>query len=55
MLELTKSYIKAFNEKNLNTIASLVDEQFILEDPAVKHLEGKNACLKAINSLYLAQ
>lgn len=52
MLELTKNYIKAFNNKDLNAIANLVDENFILEDPAVKHLEGKNVCLEAINSLF---
>lgn len=50
--KLTQNYIKAFNDKDLKTISSLLDENFILEDPAVKHLEGKQICLNAINELF---
>lgn len=39
--ELTKMYIKAFNDKNLKQIADLLDEKFALEDPVVKRIEGK--------------
>lgn len=50
--KLTQSYIEAFNNKNLEKISSLLDENFILEDPAVKHLEGKQKCLEAINNIF---
>ncbi|HEA8077162.1 TPA: nuclear transport factor 2 family protein [Campylobacter jejuni] len=50
--ELTKIYIKAFNDKNLKQIADLLDEKFVLEDPVVKRIEGKNECLKTIEDIF---
>ncbi len=50
--KLTQSYVKAFNDKDLDKVASLLDENFILEDPAVLHLEGKEKCLEAIKELF---
>lgn len=42
---LTKKYITAFNDKNLKEIAILLNDNFILEDPVVKRIEGKDKCL----------
>lgn len=49
---LTKQYIEAFNNKNLDEIAKLLDENFILQDPVVKRIFGKNECLKAIENIF---
>ncbi|ECQ2982638.1 nuclear transport factor 2 family protein, partial [Campylobacter jejuni] len=46
--ELTKKYITAFNDKNLKEIANLLNDNFVLEDPVVKRIEGKDKCLLAI-------
>ncbi|MBS4235909.1 nuclear transport factor 2 family protein [Campylobacter vulpis] len=49
---LTKTYIKAFNDKDLKGVEALLDEDFILEDPAVKRIEGKQKALGAIESIF---
>lgn len=49
---LTKAYIKAFNDRNLESIGALLDEDFILQDPAVKRIEGKQKALEAIESIF---
>ncbi|ARR01041.1 MULTISPECIES: nuclear transport factor 2 family protein [Campylobacter] len=49
---LTKQYIKAFNNKNLDEIAKLLDESFILQDPVVRKISGKNKCLNAIEDIF---
>lgn len=50
--ELTKKYITAFNDKNLKEIAILLNDNFILEDPVVKRIEGKDKCLLAIQNIF---
>lgn len=49
---LTKKYITAFNDKNLKEIAILLNENFILEDPVVKRIEGKDKCLSVIQNIF---
>ncbi|EEL0809736.1 nuclear transport factor 2 family protein [Campylobacter jejuni] len=50
--ELTKKYITAFNDKNLKEIAILLNDNFILEDPVAKRIEGKDKCLLAIQNIF---
>ncbi len=50
--ELTKKYIEAFDSKDLATCAELFTDDFALEDPVVKRIEGKNEVLKAIKSIF---
>ncbi|EAK0465962.1 nuclear transport factor 2 family protein [Campylobacter upsaliensis] len=49
---LTKAYIKAFNDRNLESVGALLDEDFILQDPAVKRIEGKQKALEAIENIF---
>jgi ketosteroid isomerase-like protein len=50
--ELTRQYIHAFNNKNLVEISELFIDSFILEDPVVKRLEGKENALKYIKDIF---
>lgn len=50
--ELTKNYIEAFDSKNLEKCAELFIEDFALEDPTVKRIEGKDKVLKAIRDIF---
>lgn len=52
ILDSTKSYIKAFDSKDLNTINELLDSNFVLEDPVVKRIQGKQKCLDAIEDIF---
>jgi ketosteroid isomerase-like protein len=52
--ELTKKYIDAFDNKDLEKISVLVSDKFILEDPVVKRIEGKDEVLKAIGNIFNA-
>ncbi|HEC1548523.1 TPA: nuclear transport factor 2 family protein [Campylobacter upsaliensis] len=49
---LTKAYIKAFNDRDLKGVCALLDEDFVLEDPAVKRIEGRQKALGAIESIF---
>ena len=50
--ELTEKYIEAFDSKNLDKCAELFTENFALEDPVVRRIEGKVEVLKAIKSIF---
>ena len=50
--ELTEKYIEAFNSKDLGKCAELFTENFALEDPVVRRIEGKVEVLKAIKSIF---
>lgn len=50
--ELTKIYIEAFDLKDLQKCSELFREDFVLEDPVVKRIEGKDEVLKAIKSIF---
>ena len=49
---LTQDYIDSFNAKDLDAISSMLSDEFSLEDPVVKRLEGKDKCLKAILNIF---
>ena len=50
--ELTKKYIEAFDSKDLDKCAELFSEDFALEDPVVKRIEGKQEVLKAVKDIF---
>lgn len=50
--ELTKKYIEAFDSKDLDRCAELFTEDFALEDPVVKRIEGKKEVLEAIKGIF---
>lgn len=50
--ELTKQYIEAFDSKDLDKCAELFTDDFALEDPVVRRIEGKVEVLKAIKSIF---
>jgi ketosteroid isomerase-like protein len=50
--ELTQKYIESFNNKNLENLAELFLNDFVLEDPVVKRIEGKENVLKAIKDIF---
>lgn len=50
--KLTKEYIYAFNSKSLEHIRELMNDTFILEDPVIKRVEGKEASLKVISKMF---
>lgn len=50
--ELTKKYIDAFNSKDLEKCANLFTDNFTLEDPVVKRIEGRQKVLEAIKGIF---
>lgn len=52
IIENVEAYISAFDSKNLEAIANLLSEYFVLEDPVVKRIEGKENALKAIQDIF---
>lgn len=50
--ELTQKYIEAFATKDLDKCAELFSDDFALEDPVVKRIEGKVEVLKAIKGIF---
>lgn len=52
LIDLTKKYIKAFSNKDLQKCRELFSDEFALEDPVVKRIEGKKEVLKAIENIF---
>lgn len=50
--ELTQKYIEAFDSKNLVKCSELFTDDFSLEDPVVKRIDGKEEVLKAIEGIF---
>lgn len=50
--ELTNKYIEFFNSKDLEKCGELFMEDFALEDPVIKRIEGKTEVLKAIKGIF---
>jgi hypothetical protein len=50
--ELTKRYIEYFNNKDLNSCGKLFAEDFALEDPVVKRIEGREEVLEALKAIF---
>jgi len=51
-IDKTKLYIAAFNDKDITTIESLLDDEFVLEDPVVIRVEGKNNAIRTIQGIF---
>ncbi|WP_320820881.1 nuclear transport factor 2 family protein [Thalassolituus sp.] len=51
-LELTKEYIAAFSNRNLDELSEMMDPGFVLEDPAVDRLEGRENVLKYLKEVF---
>ncbi|MBN4066821.1 nuclear transport factor 2 family protein [Simkania negevensis] len=54
LIEQTNQYIQAFTSKNLTKVAEFLTEDFVLEDPVVVRVEGKEAALNAIEEIFNA-
>jgi len=50
--ELTKKYVTAFNNKDVKSLSDLFLDDFALEDPVVKRIEGKDNVLEAIEGIF---
>lgn len=50
--KLTQEYIKAFDNKDIESVSLLLTEDFALEDPVVKRIEGKESVLNAISGIF---
>jgi len=50
--ELTAEYVEAFGTKDLDRCAALMAESFILEDPVITRVEGKEAALRVIAGIF---
>ena len=49
---LSVLYARFFNDRNIAGLTAMLDEDFALEDPAVRRLEGKRAVLDYIRKVY---
>jgi len=49
---LTKQYVGFFNNRNLAGVRAMLTDDFALEDPAVKRMEGKEATLGYIGDIF---
>lgn len=50
--ELTRKYIEAFDSKNIKSVAVLLKDDFALEDPIIKRIEGKTQVLEVVQSIF---
>ncbi len=50
--KLTQEYIRAFENKDLDTLNDLFQTNFALEDPVVKRIEGKDKAIEAIKGIF---
>ena len=50
--KLTDNYIQAFTNKDAEAIEAMLNEQFVLEDPVVKRVEGKDNALEVIKNIF---
>jgi len=50
--KLTEKYVESFNNKDLEKCAELFSDDFALEDPVVKRIDGKEKVLEAIKSIF---
>lgn len=50
--ELTKKYIEAIGCKDLDKCAELFADDFTLEDPIIKRIEGKSEVLNFIKDMF---
>jgi limonene-1,2-epoxide hydrolase len=52
LIDLTKQYIEAFSNKDLQKCSKFFSKDFVLEDPIVKRVEGKDEVLKVFENIF---
>ena len=52
LTDLAKAYVEAFGEKDIDRVAQLLEEDFVLEDPVVSRVEGKKLALDVIQGIF---
>ena len=50
--DLTRAYVAAFNAKDETACAALMADDFALEDPVVKRVEGRAAVMEAVRNIF---
>lgn len=50
--QLTEAYIRAFDARDLDAVAALLADDFSLEDPVVKRIDGKAAALTTMKGMF---
>ncbi len=50
--DLTRAYVAAFDAKDADACAALMAEDFALEDPVVKRIEGRAAAMVAVRGIF---
>ena len=50
--EIWKKLLNKFNAKDLQGISDMLSDDFYLEDPVVRHIDGKSDCLNAISNIF---
>lgn len=51
-VDQTEAYIEAFTSKNTDLLSGMLVDDFVLEDPVIKRVEGKEASLKYMQELF---
>lgn len=49
---LTRRYVEAFGARDLDAVAEMLHEDFVLEDPVVVRVEGKAKALVEIRKIF---
>lgn len=50
--QLTEAYIRAFDARDLDAVGALLADDFSLEDPVVKRIDGKAAALAMMKGMF---
>lgn len=50
--QLTEAYIRAFDARDLDAVGALLADDFSLEDPVVKRIDGKPAALAMMKGMF---
>jgi ketosteroid isomerase-like protein len=49
---LTEAYIRAFDARDLDAVGALLTDDFSLQDPVVKRIDGKPAALAMMQAMF---
>jgi ketosteroid isomerase-like protein len=50
--DLTRAYVRAFNARDAAGCAALMADDFALEDPVIKRVEGKSAAMQVVEGIF---
>jgi ketosteroid isomerase-like protein len=50
--DLSRAYVAAFNAKDAPGCAALMADDFALEDPVVKRVEGREAAMRVVEGIF---